>query len=83
MKNKMLKMIVAASIAISVTVFPVQAEGAVKNPFKDVPKTARIMRLSMKCGTSGLLVGTKTGNSDRLNPFLGSMRRHSSTVRQN
>ena len=32
----MLKMIIAAAIAISVAVIPVQTEAAVKSPFKDV-----------------------------------------------
>ena len=77
MKNKMLKMIVAASIAISVTVFPVQAEGAVKNPFKDVSKNSPYYEIVHEMRDKRIISGYENGE---FRPTESISRKHAAAL---
>ena len=83
MKNKIVKMIVAAAIAISVTVIPAQAEGAVKNPFQDVSINSPYYEIVHEMRDKGIISGYENGEFRPTESIPGNMRRPSSTVRQN
>ena len=60
MKNKMLKMLVGMQSHFCHG-YPGTDRSGSGGPFKDVSRTARIMRLSMKCGTSNIISGYENG----------------------
>ena len=78
MKNKIVKMIVAAAIAISVTVIPAQAEGAVKNPFQDVSeKSPQLPKIVHEMRDKGIISGYENGE---FRPTESISRKHAAAL---
>ena len=77
MKNKVLKMIVAASIAISVAVIPGQAEAAVKDPFKDVSKNNPYYEMVHEMRDKRIISGYENGE---FRPTESISRKHAAAL---
>ena len=76
-KNKMLKMIVALAIAMSVAVIPVQTEAAVKNPFKDVSKNNPYYEIVHEMRDKRIISGYENGE---FRPTESISRKHAAAL---